>query len=491
MRLFLLLTLLLGSVAHAAQAAPAPDLVLRGSLTGADHQTYRGVPFTVPAGVARITIEFDYTGKDQRSVIDLGLYGPGGELRGWSGGNKRVVTVSATDATPSYQPTAPAGQWTLLLGVPNMRATARADYSARVYFARGLGAADEPPQLRAPLRTEARWYRGDLHSHTGHSDGSCATASGAGSVPCPLFLTAQAALARKLDFIAITEHNNVSHANAIRELQPYFDRLLLMPGREITTFYGHFNLFGTLAPLDFRVGGARSMDHLLRDAAALDGLVSINHPQRPSGEACMGCGWERETDMRLVQSIEAVNGADADTRWSGIAFWTAQLQRGLRITAVGGSDNHHADQALPSHGALGSPSTVVYARELSQQALLDAIRAGHVFVDVAGTGDRTLELSGRAGNAQAMMGDALAVPAGETAHFVVRVARVQGGTVDVLLDGVAVPLLADRGVAADEVMREFTWRSDGKRHWLRVDVRDAAGKLALLGNPIYLNAAPR
>jgi len=36
-------------------------------------------------------------------------------------------------------------------------------------------------------------------------------------------------------------------------------------------------------------------------------------------------------------------------------------------------------------------------------------------------------------------------------------------------------------------VREFSWPSDGKRHWLRVDVRDAAGKLILLGNPIYLN----
>ncbi|WP_020653746.1 hypothetical protein [Massilia niastensis] len=31
------------------------------------------------------------------------------------------------------------------------------------------------------------------------------------------------------------------------------------------------------------------------------------------------------------------------------------------------------------------------------------------------------------------------------------------------------------------------WRSDGARHWLRADVRDAAGKLILLGNPIYLD----
>jgi hypothetical protein len=32
----------------------------------------------------------------------------------------------------------------------------------------------------------------------------------------------------------------------------------------------------------------------------------------------------------------------------------------------------------------------------------------------------------------------------------------------------------------------FQWRADGKRHWIRVDARDGAAHLGLLGNPIYL-----
>jgi len=35
----------------------------------------------------------------------------------------------------------------------------------------------------------------------------------------------------------------------------------------------------------------------------------------------------------------------------------------------------------------------------------------------------------------------------------------------------------------------FEETSGGKRHWSRIDVRDADGKLALLGNPIYLKRA--
>lgn len=487
---FLTLLALLYALAGAT-AANEPDLVLRGRLSGADHQTYRTAPFTVPAGVARITVEFDYTGKEQKSVIDLGLLGPDGVLRGWSGGNKRMFTVSAVDATPSYQPTPTvAGEWALLLGVPNMRAHGAADYTARIWLSRSLHVADEPPLLRTPLTRRARWYRGDLHAHTGHSDGSCASAAGSREkVPCPLFLSAQAARARKLDFLAITEHNTVSHANAIRELQPWLDDLLLMPAREVTTFYGHANLFGTMAPLDFRqaASGKPGLDGMLAAAAALGGVLSLNHPVRPSGEQCMGCGWERETDMRQVQAIEVVNGPDADTEWSGIPFWTAQLQRGLRITAIGGSDNHRPDQKQAS-SALGSPTTVVYAPELSQAALLEAIRAGHVFIDVAGSGERLLEFSAQAGRSRAMMGDALAAPAGATVGFEVHVAGAAGARIDVVMDGRSVPLLAQPGVDGDAVRRRFDWTSDGLRHWVRIEVRDTGGQLILLGNPVYLNA---
>lgn len=469
--------------ASAPASASAPTLVLHGALTGADHRTYRSVPFDVPAGVERITIEFDYTGKDEHNVIDLGLLGPDGALRGWSGGNKRMFTISAVDATPSYLPTPiVAGRWALLLGVPNLRAHGHADYTAKLYFSMGLALADEPALLRQPLRAGPAWYRGDLHSHTGHSDGSCASAQGA-AVPCPVFVTARAAQARGLDFLAVTDHNGVAHANTLRELQPYFDNVLLMPGRELTSFYGHANLFGTLAPVDFRVAGdARAGWNALLARLPAHALVSINHPVRPSGETCMGCGWDAATDMRRVQAIEAVNGADADTPYSGIPFWQRQLDAGLRITAIGGSDSHRPDE-----GALGKPTTVVYASALSQEAVIEAIRAGHVFVDVAGTRDRLLTLRARVGEVKAMMGDALAAPAGTQVQFTVRVEHAAQAQLQLLVDGKAGGLAVEAALDGELAERTLDWLSDGARHTVRAEVRDAQGKLLLLGNPIYLN----
>src|SRR6266850_7699210 len=104
----------------AADTKPQPDVVLRGSLTGQDNQTWRLVPFDVPAGTTRITVDFDYMTRDAHTTVDLGLLGPDGfrgqdGFRGWSGGNKRSFTVSASDATPSYLPGAiRPGKWNLL-----------------------------------------------------------------------------------------------------------------------------------------------------------------------------------------------------------------------------------------------------------------------------------------------------------------------------------------------------------------------------------------
>lgn len=485
--------------AHAAEPVTReqPDLVLRGSLDGTDNQTYRMLPFDVPAGTSRITVQFDYDGHaNEHTRIDLGLLGPDGfhgkdGFRGWSGGSKMLFTVSATDATPSYLPgPIDPGRWTLLLGIPNIRKHAHANYAARLWFGRPNDPAWEPAVLNPPLRREAGWYRGDLHMHTAHSDGSCASQSGR-EVPCPLFLTVQDAVARGLDFIAITEHNTVSQANAMRELQPYFDRLLLIPGRELTTFQGHANLFGTTAAVDFRVDGKQDWNALLRQVAPLHGLISINHPIRPDDETCMGCGWvpKGDVDLHEVQAIEAVNGIDAVLPDSGIPFWQSLLDRGYRLTAVGGSDNHDARRtlALPDASVVGTPTTVVHAGDLSMQAILAAIRAGHVFIDVQGSRDHLLDLTARSGSQTAEMGDALAVPAGRTVRFTVGVAAPAGGAIEIIEDGKVIHPGADLTLRLARQSVSFDWSCDGRRHWLRANVRGAAGQLLLVGNPIYVN----
>jgi hypothetical protein len=234
-------TLLLSPFSSSAQtapgASPAANTVLRGEVKGSQNNTYIKVPFQVPEGVKRVALEFHYTERQLHTALDLGLLDPV-DLRCWSGGNKAVLTISLSDATPSCLPgPLPTGTWNVLIGVPNIRLGVTSRYTAEVYFTHTGLVADEPEMLRAPLREGPAWYRGDLHMHTAHSDGQCNNQTGA-KVPCLVFLTVEAAARRGLDFIAITDHNATSQYDVMRDLQPYFDKVLLIRGPRSPRFRG-------------------------------------------------------------------------------------------------------------------------------------------------------------------------------------------------------------------------------------------------------------
>lgn len=463
-----------------------PDLVLTGAITGADHQTYKPVTFNVPPGVTRLEVAFNYTGRENRTVVDLGLLDPQ-RFRGWSGGNKQSFFVSTEAATASYLPgPLPAGRWTLLLGVPNARPGSKATYEAKIWL---LRAPAPPPAVLAKAATPG-WYRGDLHMHTAHSDGGCLTGD-APRAPCPVYRTVLAAQAAGLDFIAVTDHNTTSQAEALAELQPSFPNLLLMTGREVTTFQGHANVFGPTAFIDFRLGSRSvpTIRDLQRAVSAAGGVFSINHPAVPSGEQCMGCGWTaNNTDFGAVQAIEVANGGNEKALGgfegvlSGVPFWEAQLNAGRRITAIGGSDNHDAGIPHDQPSAVGRPTTVIYAEGLSSEALLKGLRAGRVFIDLDGRRDHMLDLSAAVGDRGAVMGGTLTARSAETITFTAMLAGADPAGLEVIQNGASiVPKISPTGA--------FEVRMGARDGWVRINVRDRSGRLLMIGNPIYLAIA--
>jgi hypothetical protein len=469
----------------------APDVVLTGTVTDADAKTTQHLPFDVPEGVVRLGVELDYTGHDRGTVLDTGLFDPNG-FRGWSGSSKRAIVVSATDATPAYLPgPIRTGRWILDVGVSAIRPHERSQYTAKIYFWRHGDTPQASTFSPQPLRSGPAWYRGDLHMHDGHSDGFCTSQAGQ-SVPCPLHRTVEMAAARRLDFIAVTDHNTTSHFNDMHELQPFYDELLLIPGREITTPQGHANVWGTTEFIDYRLGGAprRTINDVLHDVAGLNAVISVNHPSRITSEACRGCGWTApNVNYRVVTAIEVVNSNDEfsanskDKSGTGVSYWQTLLDQGLRLTAVGGSDTHDVD--VGSLG-IGVPTTVVYATELSERGILDGVRAGHVFVDVAGSRNRVLTAEANAGGASAQMGDALAAPAGFAIHVTVHIAGCSSAHLLLLQQGQSVSV-GEAALATEDETKTFVLPSDGARRWLRIEVRDPSGVPLLIGNPFYVN----
>lgn len=481
--------LLLGAPTTAA----TPDLILTGTITGVDHQHFIAKPFAVPLDATAVTVDFSYD-HSAGTVIDLGLL-DNQRFRGWSGGNKARFVVGATIATPSYLSGPVAGKrLTLLLGIPNARPDSRADWRAEISFERTR------PAAQLPLRSGPGWYRGDFHTHTGHSDGNCTNDANI-RVPCPTYRSVEAAARANLDFLAVTDHNTVSHLSDLVALQPAFSKLLLIPGQEVTTFFGHANIYGTAALAEFRVGTFEFPDGAAWASAVapLGGLVSVNHPSLPSGEACMGCGWTMpNTDWTSVTAIEIANGGAMaiagnrlDTPLSGIPFWEKRLSEGHQIAPISGSDNHNPDIAAPDARAIGAVLTAVWADALSSADVLAGIRRGRVFVDTDAAVGRTLDMVANTPRANhttdtAMMGGTIAITPGNDLAVTVTVTRCTGCTISLIHNGTILPPIT----VTDTPAHTSTVRINGNG-WLRPEIRDPSGRLILIGNAIHIIVSKR
>ncbi|MFM8376453.1 MAG: CehA/McbA family metallohydrolase [Phenylobacterium sp.] len=466
--------------------------MLRGEIRRPDHQTFRELPFRVPAGVDRVRVELAHDGAGSKIVLDLGVRDPS-RFRGWSGGARTGFEIGESGATPGYLAgPLPPGRWRVILGIPNVRPEAVARYTVRIWLHRTGSGPD--PAFDAPIRAGPGWYRGDLHLHTAHSDGRCPSVTGR-PAPCPAFLTLQAARAAGLDFIAISDHNTTSQAGAIAELSDHFDDLLVLPAREVTTFEGHANVYGTWAPLDFRLGrgDATGLRSLLDAADAAGALVAPNHPGLPSGEFCMGCGWSAATDWSRIPALEVISGGvpalGMDGPVSGLALWNRLLDEGWRITGIAGSDTHDPTRTDPGAPRVGRPATVVLAESLGTSAILAGIRSGRVFLDLTGNRDARLDYvaSSPAGRSAAMGGE-LEMKPGAVLDLRVSVAGAGPGARLKSAGGIGA---IDMPVAPDGVMLLEGLQLRGDATWLRLEVIGPDGARRLIGNPIYIRLTPK
>lgn len=370
----------------AAEARADSSVTLEGELPveGLDHVF---LDFEVPAGTAEIQIEHDDLSPE--NILDWGLYDPSG-FRGWGGGNAEPIVVSADAASRSYL-TGPisAGTWRLVVGkaqievapapyrvVVTLRdvATARAQTARRPY--------EDPGVLLA----EERWYAGDLHVHSRESGDAVPT----------LDEVATYARNRGLDFVQLSEHNTTSQLDWMNDAQSRAGELLLLPGVEFTTYDGHANGIGATLFVDHKLGQPGvTIEDAITAFHEQGALFSINHPTLDVGDLCIGCAWGHDVDPRSLDAIEiATAGSSVLFLQPTLDLWETWAETGARLAAVGGSDDHRAGKDVGAFGApIGSPTTMVYASELSTVGLIEGLRAQRTVVKVRGPDDPMVELS--------------------------------------------------------------------------------------------------
>jgi hypothetical protein len=213
------------------------------------------------------------------------------------------------------------------------------------------------------------WLKGDLHAHTTYSDGDSSVST-----------VISKAESLGMDYFVITDHNTVSQLDdpAYRS-----DRMAILYGFEWTTGKGHANIWSAekeyfpdiLATLEST--DAYSAAGLAHSKGA---LFSINHPT-----AWFCCPWELDVEKN-VDSIEIWNSMYRVPNFNMVAghpFWDFELVKGERIAAVGGSDTHDHKGIQSLLFNIGNPTTWVYSKEKSGDAVIEAIRNGRTSISYA------------------------------------------------------------------------------------------------------------
>ena len=298
-------------------------------------------------------------------TVDLGCEGPDAWC-GWSGGARRSFVVTRDDATPGYVPGVRAGRWAVVLGLHTVPA-AGAEVTVRVRVPaveavdHGPDAAPVVRRVRSsnrdlPAPPGLRWYAGDTHAHSLHSDGALSLSE-----------LANEGVASGLDFLCVTDHNTVSHHRLLDKVARRHG-ITLVAGQEVTTHRGHANAFGRIGFIDFRCPA----QEWARAVAERGGLLSVNHPT--SGD----CAWLHPGSAPA--GVEIVHGS-----WYGDPIDRAPLawlaERSPDAVLLGGGDFHDRDTPLRP----GAPTTWVAAESADEDAILAALIAGRTTMTTGAT----------------------------------------------------------------------------------------------------------
>ena len=474
-----------------ARGEKVTRLVFRGRFRKPDTPDWHYLPFRVPRGVTEIRVRYEHEPTDlgpiSFNVVDIGIFDPSGRgignaagFRGWSGGARRRFRISRTRATPGYLPgPITPGRWHVILG-PYLITPPGTPYRVVVDLVHGRRPGPRFRRRPAPTAvagTGPGWYRGDLHTHTRHSDGRWRR-------PGLVAAAREAGLA----LIGSSEHNTSSAGLDWGKHVP--DDFLVVTGEEVTTRAGHWLAMGLPAGtwVDWRY---RPQDDELprftERVHELGGVAIACHPSNP----VRSIGWGFGSDFDHMDAVEVWNGpwAGSNNNQAALANWDRLLRQGRFVPAVGSSDTHHEGQAV------GLAQSVFRLDTLSTEAVVAAVRGGHVYVAESSAVELVFEA--RLGAATASCGDTLDAAPPDPVSVSLTVTGVPGCVAQLL--GPA-GILAGAAANASGAVELSVELPAATIPWVRAEVRRpaavgdpmadlAAAPMVALTNPVFVSAS--
>lgn len=470
------------------------------------------------------------------------------DFRGWGGSSHPDVTVSPQGfskpkryledpkgdvygrTTRGFIPgRVPAGEWAVELGAASIIPSSQGDANGSVAWRveidlirdRSLNKRPYEPRRydSTPARRSPGWYAGDLHVHAEHSALGDATMR---EVFDYAFKPASDGGAG-LDFITLSDYVTDSAWGEIGRYQEDYPGKLIDRSSEVITYRGHIGNHASERYVDHRTGpvlerqpdgaltslrGPRPASMVFEKIRAAGGFTQINHPTifpnavPTFGSLCRGCSWDysvAETDYSKVDAIEIATGPPGlrtpieigpnPFTLTALDFYQRALATGNRIAAVGVSDSHLAGRTRDplTQAPVGTATTVLYAKRLSEQGIAEAVRAGHTYVKVFGNSGPDLRFDAKADGTgeRAIMGDALG---GREASFRARVIGADPA-LDLVKPGPYLLLVLRNGALHRVVPitardQSFDFRSNGPGRY-QLQLMRGTG-VAALSSPIYL-----
>jgi hypothetical protein len=384
-----------------------------------------------------------FISRQEINIIDLGIIAPDGTQVGASGSDKTAIQICETHATPGYRPCPLVpGEWQILLGA----------YQVAPAGVTVLYELSFTPKRLCLLK-------GDLHTHTLASDGVLNAEE-----------LARHAQRQGMDFLAITDHNQMVSAEAL----PRVPGFTLIPGVEWTHYQGHANFLGVDKPYDepFLANTPQEVLARFTSARARGALITVNHPFDEL------CPFKFDMNSLPFDCLEIWNGPMRESNLRAVGFWHTLLMAGKKVPICGGSD-YHRDQLFIFPGG---PTTCVHAMSASPADILSALRQGHAYITFAPNGP-TLEMTA---------GDAL--PGDSVPFSSMKEIQISAGG---LLAGDILQVVTARGSApilkaetAGNMRGVYTLDAPGfaRVEILRGFVPGLPLLPALISNPIYFDA---
>ncbi|WP_316859529.1 CehA/McbA family metallohydrolase [uncultured Cohaesibacter sp.] len=303
------------------------------------------LPFQVDQDAERIEASYFVADKDggPKSVIDLGMAHEG-VSRGWTGSEYNQISISEDAASPGYIAGQLAGKWKLVLGIVHLTEGCKIDVTVDV------------------IKKRRQWLSGDLHSHTEHSDGGVSVSE-----------AVSRARHTGLDFVALTDHNTTAQNHVLLDKPG----ILVIPGMELTTYFGHTNFLGVRMPVkNWQCATPEQVEERMHEAKANGATIILNHFMDPGGFNRWVCGFQVPHD-----AVEIWNGHWSARNVSALQRWQEMLCEGVRIPATAGTDFH-----LKNKRRHGYPCNRLFADGRSVSGLLKAVREGRNVISAAPNG---------------------------------------------------------------------------------------------------------